>query len=64
MSATVQVGICNSGSPCKLCKKKGGLCHIHGPAKTSPPKKSRCWRGYEPTPGKVPYSKGSCRKIM
>ena len=26
-------------------------------------KKSRCWRGYEPVPGKKPYSKGSCRKI-
>jgi hypothetical protein len=24
---------------------------------------SRCWAGYEPTPGKKPYSKGSCRKI-
>lgn len=22
----------------------------------------RCWDGYEPTPGKEPYSKGSCRK--
>lgn len=25
-------------------------------------KKTRCWRGYEPTPGKKAYSKGSCRK--
>lgn len=24
-------------------------------------KKSRCWKGYEPVPGKEPYSKGSCR---
>ena len=23
--------------------------------------KSRCWEGYEPTPGKKPYSPGSCR---
>jgi hypothetical protein len=23
----------------------------------------RCWDGYEPVPGKTPYSKGSCRKI-
>jgi hypothetical protein len=23
--------------------------------------KSRCWDGYEPTPGKKPYSEGSCR---
>jgi len=25
-------------------------------------KKSRCWDGYEPTPGKKPYSEDSCRK--
>lgn len=25
-------------------------------------KTSRCWTGYEPTPGKKPGSKGSCRK--
>lgn len=24
-------------------------------------KKNRCWDGYEPTPGKKPYSEGSCR---
>ena len=23
---------------------------------------SRCWEGYEPTPGIKPYAKGSCRK--
>jgi hypothetical protein len=28
----------------------------------SPFNKSRCWAGYEPVPGKKPYSKGSCRK--
>lgn len=22
----------------------------------------RCWRGYEPVPGKKPFSPGSCRK--
>ena len=22
----------------------------------------RCWTGYEPVPGKAPYSPGSCRK--
>jgi hypothetical protein len=22
----------------------------------------RCWKGYKPTPGKKPYSKGSCMK--
>lgn len=25
-------------------------------------KKARCWKGYEPTPGKKPYSDDSCRK--
>jgi len=25
-------------------------------------KKGRCWKGYRPTPGKKPYSKGSCMK--
>jgi len=24
--------------------------------------RGRCWKGYEPVPGKKPYSKGSCRK--
>jgi hypothetical protein len=24
--------------------------------------KGRCWKGYEPVPGKEPYSEGSCRK--
>lgn len=24
---------------------------------------NRCWKGYEPVPGKEPYSDGSCRKI-
>ena len=23
---------------------------------------NRCWRGYEPVPGKAPHAKGSCRK--
>jgi hypothetical protein len=32
-------------------------------APTSKRKKTtRCWPGYEPTPGKKAYSKGSCRK--
>lgn len=26
-------------------------------------KKDRCWEGYEPTPGKKPYEKGSCQPI-
>lgn len=25
--------------------------------------KDRCWKGYEPVPGKKAYSKGSCRKV-
>lgn len=25
-------------------------------------KSGRCWAGYKPTPGKKPYSKGSCQK--
>lgn len=25
-------------------------------------KPARCWPGYEPTPGKKPYAKGSCKK--
>ena len=31
------------------------------PSKTK--KKGRCWKGYEPTPGKKAYSDGSCRPI-
>ena len=27
-----------------------------------PQKESRCWTGFEPVPGKAPYSKGSCKK--
>ena len=53
-----------SGTPCKLCKKKGDLCHVHENSRENfEPKKTRCWRGYEPVPGKKPYSKGSCRKV-
>jgi len=25
-------------------------------------KSNRCWDGYKPTPGKKPYSEGSCTK--
>ena len=25
-------------------------------------RKNRCWKGYRPTKGKKPYSKGSCTK--
>lgn len=30
-------------------------------AKKSTKKSTRCWPGYEPTPGKKPFSKGSCK---
>ena len=42
-------------------EKKG---YDHNPYKKKSPlyKKTRCWKGYEPTPGKKPYSKGSCKK--
>ena len=30
---------------------------------TSPFSKSRCWKCYQPVPGKKAYSKGSCEKI-
>jgi hypothetical protein len=57
----LKLGINVDGSHCKLCKKKGELCHIH--LKKNPKKASVCWKGYEPVPGKAAYSKGSCRKI-
>ena len=31
-------------------------------AKEDDKKKGRCWTGYKPTPGKKPYSDGSCQK--
>jgi len=30
--------------------------------KKSMGKKGRCWTGYKPTPGKKPFTKGSCMK--
>jgi hypothetical protein len=32
----------------------------HAKKRTS--SKNRCWSGYEPTPGKKPGTRGSCRK--
>ena len=32
------------------------------PKKPKKPKKGRCWSGYKPTPGKKPFTKGSCMK--
>lgn len=32
------------------------------PFEKSEKMEKRCWEGYEPTPGKKPYSEGSCRK--
>ena len=33
-----------------------------GGNRRSKKKKGRCWKGYKPTPGKKPYSDGSCQK--
>ena len=33
-----------------------------GRRKKEKKKKGRCWTGYKPTPGKEPYSEGSCMK--
>jgi hypothetical protein len=33
------------------------------PKPSKPKKKGRCWKGYEPTPGKKAYSDNSCRPI-
>ncbi|WP_435018048.1 hypothetical protein TA3x_005688 [Tundrisphaera sp. TA3] len=30
-------------------------------ASSSKKKDTRCWKGYEPTPGKKPGTKGSCK---
>ena len=32
------------------------------PKRSSKGSKGRCWAGYKPTPGKKPYTKGSCMK--
>ena len=32
------------------------------PSTKSKGKSTRCWPGYEPTPGKKPFTKGSCKK--
>lgn len=31
-------------------------------SKMKPKMKGRCWAGYKPTPGKKPFTKGSCMK--
>ena len=31
-------------------------------AKAKPAEATRCWPGYEPTPGEKPGTKGSCKK--
>ena len=30
---------------------------------TSPFSKGRCWKGFQPVPGKKAYSEGSCEEI-
>jgi hypothetical protein len=37
----MRIGTTSAGSPCKVCKSKGGLCHMHGGSpKSSSPKKN------------------------
>jgi len=50
------------GGKCKKCRCKKCICkHIREIKEAK--KKSRCWKGYKPTPGKKPYSKDSCQPI-
>jgi len=50
------------GGKCKKCRCKKCICkHIQEIKEAK--KKSRCWKGYKPTPGKKPYTKGSCQPI-
>jgi hypothetical protein len=35
---------------------------MRGDTKKPKEAEDRCWKNYEPTPGKEPYSPGSCRK--
>jgi hypothetical protein len=32
------------------------------PSKKKGKTTGRCWKGYEPVPGRKPYAKGSCRR--
>ena len=37
---------------------------FYKPESTTPKRRdSRCWKGYEPTPNKKPFSKGSCQPV-
>lgn len=42
--------------------KDSGSSESDGEGGRKKKKKGRCWEGYEPTPGKEPYSDGSCQK--
>ena len=46
----------------RLYVQKGELTEIKARARKSK-KKGRCWKGYEPTPGKKAYSDNSCQPI-
>lgn len=35
---------------------------MRGETKKPKEMEERCWKGYEPVPGKEPYSPGSCKK--
>lgn len=50
MSATGTV----SGKPCKLCKKKGDLCHVHASSPKKTPKKTPLKSGVRATAVKAP----------
>ena len=43
-------------------KKEKGVKKLKSFKEKQDKKKGRCWDGYEPVPGKVPYSEGSCKK--
>ena len=43
-------------------KKKSKGTKKMGGKKSGGGKKGRCWSGYKPTPGKKPFTKGSCMK--
>ena len=52
----------NSSSSSSGSETDGGSKKNKKDKKKKKKKKGRCWSGYEPTPGKEPYSDGSCRK--
>lgn len=62
---------CKCASSCS-CKQPGGSCYKPAKEKDADMVKysladtlklARCWAGYEPVPGKAPYSEDSCRPV-